>query len=159
MEKQKFNIQGMTCSSCSSHVEKAVKNLDGVKEVNVNLLSNNMNVVFDENKITKQNIIDAVTSAGYGATIPSEQKAEDVKLNNDETSQMKKRLIVSIIFLIPLMYISMNHMLKMYLKIPVPNFIVNLFNGTENALIFAFTQFLLLLPIIIVNRNFFIIRI
>lgn len=159
MYKQKFDIKGMTCSSCSSHVDKAVRKLDGVIDVNVNLLSNNMIVEYDEKKLTTQNIISAVVEAGYGASFNDEsnQKKQNINLNDDNISNMRKRLITSIIFLIPLMYISMYKMLKQYLGIPFPSFIKNWFYGTENAVTYAFTLFLLLLPIIFINRNFFIV--
>ena len=154
MKKEKFDIQGMTCSSCSSHVEKAVNKLDGIKCVNVNFLSNNMIVEYDEKSLNSEKIERAVIDAGYGASLVS-----DIKKNNKSTKEdkMKNRLIISIIFLIPLMYIAMNHMLYDWFKIPIPEIIKNLFHGSSNAIIFAVTQFLLLLPIIYVNRNYFII--
>ena len=161
MRKEKFDIQGMTCSSCSAHVERAVNKLDGIKNVNVNLLLNNMIVEYDESKTDNKNIISAVTNAGYGAIVAEETTSKansnkEKKLNNDEIiKSMKKRLIISISFLIPLMYIAMHHMLSMWLKIPTPPFIQKIFDGSENAINFAFTQLLLLLPIVYVNRNYF----
>lgn len=160
MQKVKFYIQGMTCSSCSSHVEKAVSKLDGVKDVNVNLLSNNMIVEYDLNKLNNENIIKAVTEAGYGATIPNEDNIkQNKKENNDNNKEviksMKKQLIISICFWIPLMYVAMYHMLYEWFAIPIPQIVKTLFHGNENAIIFAFTQFLLLLPIVYVNRNYF----
>ena len=161
MRKEKFDIQGMTCSSCSAHVERAVNKLDGIKNVNVNLLLNNMIVEYDESKTDNKNIISAVTNAGYGAVVTEETTSKansnkEKKLNNDEIiKSMKKRLIISISFLIPLMYIAMHHMLSMWLKIPTPPFIQKIFDGSENAINFAFTQLLLLLPIVYVNRNYF----
>lgn len=145
MKKEKFNIQGMTCSSCSQHVEKAVNKLDGIQNVNVNLISNNMIVEYDEEKLSNEDIIQAVIDAGYGASLSKNKDNVKVKeVNNDDNiKSMKKRLVISIIFLIPLMYIAMNHMFK----------------ESNNALIFAFTQFLLLIPIVYVNRNYFIIGI
>ena len=74
MLKEKFDIQGMTCSSCSAHVEKAVKKLEGIKEVNVNLLSNNMTVEYDENILDNSKIIKSVIDAGYGANLHEESK-------------------------------------------------------------------------------------
>lgn len=157
MKSVKFNIQGMTCSSCVSHVEKAVNKLEGIKKVNVNLLSNSMNVEYNEKLLDNKKIIDAVVNAGYGAST-DEQKAQDKKdTTKDNIKSMKKRLIISICLLIPLMYISMNHMLYEWFGLPVPGIIKTLFHGTENAVIFAFTQFLLLIPIIYVNRNYFIV--
>lgn len=156
MKKVKFDIQGMTCSSCSSHVEKATKKLEGVQTANVNLLSNNMIVEYDENKLNDETIIKAIIDAGYGAALSenTEKKAskkEEKINNNDVIKSMKKRLIISICFLIPLMYIAMSHMFT------VPKIIKNTFHGPENGITFGFTQILLLLPIVYVNRNYFII--
>lgn len=160
MKKVRFDIEGMTCSSCSSHVEKAVNRLEGVKNVNVNLLSNNMIVKYDENILDNDKIIKAVVDAGYGANVHKNENTDNNKEENNNENiikAMKKRLIISICFLIPLMYIAMNHMLNEWFGIPIPIFIKNLFHGTKNALTFAFTQFLLVLPIVYVNRNYFIV--
>lgn len=164
MKKVRFDIQGMTCSSCSSHVEKAVSRLQGIKNVNVNLLSNNMQVEYDENILEQNEIIKAVIDAGYGATL-KEDENKDKKINKKEKTDkieeniksMKKRLMLSICFLISLMYLAMHHMLYEWFGLPVPQMIKNLFHGNENAISFAFTQFLLLLPILYVNRNYFIV--
>ena len=156
MKKEKFDIQGMTCSSCSSHVEKAVKNLDGIKNVNVNLLLNNMLVEYDDKIIKNEIIIKAVEEAGYGATLSTDENKN--KNNNIDTKKhindMKKRLVVSICFLIPLMYVAMHNMMEVHFGIPIPQSIRKLFN---NPIVFGFTQLLLLLPIIYVNRNYYII--
>lgn len=159
MKKEKFDVSGMTCSACQAHVEKAVQKLSGVQNVSVNLLSNNMIVEFDENILDTSNIIEAVVDAGYGAKIFSNKKNKEVKKENedDEIKSMKNRLIISICFLIPLMYIAMHHMLHEWFGIPVPQIVKNLLHGTENAVLFSLSQFLLLLPIIYVNRNYFII--
>lgn len=162
MKKVKFNIQGMTCSSCSSHVEKAVNKLSGIQNANVNLLSNNMVVEYDENILDDTKIIQAVENAGYGASIDENKKeskqTETKKDSNKENiKSMKKRLIISICLLIPLMYIAMHHMLYEWFGLPVPQIVKDLFHGQENSITFGFTQFLLLLPIIYVNRNYFIV--
>lgn len=158
MKKVKFDIQGMTCSSCSSHVEKAVCKLQDIKNVNVNLLSNSMTVEYDENSLDNQSIIKAVIDAGYGAKVSelerkNSNKGQQNKGPDNTIKSMKKRLIMSIILLIPLMYIAMHHMF------PTPQAIKNIFHGTENALIFGFTQLLLVIPIIYLNRNYFIVGI
>ncbi len=161
MQKIKFDVLGMTCSSCQAHVEKAVKKLDGVNVVNVNLLSNNMIVEFDENKISENEIIEAVIGAGYDAKVTI--KGKNISNENNKTKidenilKMKKRLVLSFLFLIPLMYIAMFQMLNHMFKIPIPSFIINLYTGTENALRLALTELVLLIPIIILNRNYFII--
>lgn len=151
--KQQFNVTGMTCSACSSHVEKAVSKVPGVSAVAVSLLTNSMQVTYDEAAVAPDAIIQAVVSAGYGASLPrpaggkaaSAAPREDVMA--DELKQMKRRLIWSFVFLIPLFYISMGHMLGA----PLPGFLV----GTENALAFAFTQFLLVLPIMYLNDKYY----
>lgn len=161
MKKVKFDIQGMTCSSCSSHVEKAVGKLEGIQNVNVNLLSNNMIVNYDETILDKEKIIQAVVNAGYGATCEqpkrTKQKEEKQALQTENIRSMKKRLIISICFLIPLMYIAMEHMFQEWFGLPVPQIVINAFHGAENAINFGLTQFLLLLPILYVNRNYFIV--
>lgn len=160
MKKETFNIQGMTCSSCSSHVDRAVRKLEGIKNVNVNLLSNSMVVEYNEKLLDTQKIIKAVEEVGYGASLQEKKKDKtSPKTNNVEQTlkAMKKRLIISIIFLIPLMYIAMYHMFYEWFGLPIPHFVENIFHGNENAINFAFTQFLLLLPIVYVNRNFFIV--
>lgn len=160
--KEKFQVLGMTCSSCQAHVEKAVSKLDGVEEVNVNLLSNSMNVTYKEDKVTTQDIIKAVEHAGYQASSLKEsagnkvgnreEKKDNVAL---ELKEMKFRLIVSFIFLVPLMYVAMYHMFSDWFGIPTPTIIHNLFHGYENAITFGFTQLLLVTPILFVNRKYF----
>ena len=157
MKKEKFDIQGMTCSRCSSHVEKAVKGLKGVINVNVNLLTNNMVVEYDENILSTDQIIKAVINAGYNACIYNKKNIkESNKLDNiDELKYMKKRLIISFIFMIPLMFVAMHHMIFDMLKLEIPMILKNLFYGTNNVMVFAITQLVLLLPIIYMNRNYF----
>ena len=145
---EKFNVTGMTCSACSAHVEKSVKNLNGVKSVNVNLLQNNMHVDFDETAVSVDDIINAVVSGGYGASVAGkEQEKKDNKIDN-EISNMKFRLIVSLVCLVPLMYISMGHMWGWPF--------LSVFHGAENGITFALTQMLLTLPIMYVNRKYYI---
>ena len=152
MRKVKFDIQGMTCSSCSAHVQKAVEKLDGMKKVNVNLLTNSMIVEYDDKKVNENKIIDSVKAAGYGASL--EEKKKDKK---DNIKNMKKRIIGSILFLIPLMYLAMHHMFYEWFRLPIPSFIKTLFHGTQNSFVFAITQLVLLIPIIYLNRNYFIV--
>ena len=138
----------MTCSACSAHVEKSVKKLNGVKSVNVNLLQNNMHVDFDETAVSVDDIINAVVSGGYGASVVGKkQEKKDNKIDN-EISNMKFRLIVSLVCLVPLMYISMGHMWGWPF--------LSVFHGAENGITFALTQMLLTLPIMYVNRKYYI---
>ena len=167
--KERFDVTGMTCSACSSHVEKSVSKLTGVENVSVNLLTNSMQVEFDENKLDTAVIIKAVEDAGYGAAVKDEHAKSGTKTSGQSDSQensglsaveqnvknMKKRLIVSLIFWIPLMYVSMGHMIYQWLNIPMPPFTMNFLHGNENAITYAFTQFLLLLPILIANHKYF----
>lgn len=167
--KERFDVTGMTCSACSSHVEKSVGKLTGVEHVSVNLLTNSMQVEFDENKLDTAGIIKAVEDAGYGAAVKDEHAKSGAKTSGQSGSQennglsaveqnvknMKKRLIVSLIFWIPLMYVSMGHMIYQWLNIPMPPFTMNFLHGNENAITYAFTQFLLLLPILIANQKYF----
>lgn len=167
--KERFDVTGMTCSACSSHVEKSVGKLTGVENVSVNLLTNSMQVEFDENKLDTAGIIKAVEDAGYGAVVKDEHAKSGAKTSGQSGSQennglsaveqnvknMKKRLIVSLIFWIPLMYVSMGHMIYQWLNIPMPPFTMNFLHGNENAITYAFTQFLLLLPILIANQKYF----
>ena len=167
--KERFDVTGMTCSACSSHVEKSVSKLTGVENVSVNLLTNSMQVEFDENKLDTAGIIKAVEDAGYGAAVKDEHAKSGTKTSGQSGSQennglsaveqnvknMKKRLIVSLIFWIPLMYVSMGHMIYQWLNIPMPPFTMNFLHGNENAITYAFTQFLLLLPILIANQKYF----
>jgi len=153
MKTEKFDVTGMTCSSCVAHVEKSVRKLTGIKSVNVNLLTNSMSVIFDEHDLTVQSIENAVVDAGYEAhlreittnsVVSSSPKIDYVQL---EQAEMKMRWWTSLIFLIPLLYISMGHMIGL----PYPHS----FHSIENVLLIAFTQFLLTLPIVFVNRKYF----
>ena len=152
--KTKFNVTGMTCSACSAHVDKSVRKLEGVSDVNVNLLANTMVVDYDEKTVTTDEIIKAVEKGGYGANLPISALAGEaprqsaVDQAKEETRKVKVRLIVSFVFMIPLFYLAMGHMMSW----PLPAF----FLGEENALTYAFTQFLLCLPVAYVNRKYFI---
>ncbi len=152
--KEKFDVTGMTCSACSSRVEKAVNKLDGIQSVSVNLLTNSMQVEYDERRMSNADIVAAVAHAGYGASVQetgNHAKKEVVSKADpmqEQLKNMKFRLIVSFVFLVPLMYISMGHMAGL----PLPEFL----SGSSNAIAFGLTQFLLCLPIIYVNRNYFI---
>lgn len=166
MIKEKFAVTGMTCSACSSRVEKCVSALEGVNTCEVNLLTGSMQASFDESRLNAEDIIAAVEKAGYGASSLSPSKAGDREGKSagnslQETMQkarkeMKTRLICSFVFWIPLMYVSMYHMFYEWFSLPVPDFVMHAFHGPENTVNFAFTQFLLLLPIMYCNRNYFI---
>ena len=140
--KQKFDIKGMSCAACQAHVESAVKQLQGVSNVEVYLLSNSMKVEFDET-ISESTIIQAVRNAGYDASISKKKKSNIV----NDLKKMKQRVILSFIFFIPLFYISMGHMLGAWL----PPFLV----GHENSINYAFSQIIFVVPIMIVNFKYY----
>ena len=138
MKTTKFKISGMSCAACQANVEKAVCNLQGTESAQVNLLTEQLTIVFDEEKLTEQNITDAINNIGYGAVVlDNSTQKNDLKSQwqykkEEEQKQlgaMKKRLVSSVVFLCFLMYISMGHMLSL----PLPHFL----HGTENALLNA----------------------
>lgn len=155
MVKQKYNVTGMTCSACSAHVEKAVRGVQGVSEVSVNLLTNSM-VVESDAPLEQDVIVKAVEHAGYGAS-PADGRAAGpaakpggAPAQNPMQAQLKNmrmRLWVSFAFLAPLMYVSMGSMVGL----PLPGFLT----GHENAVGFALTQLLLTLPVVYVNRKYY----
>lgn len=137
-----FNIKGMSCAACSARVEKAVKELQGTDIVSVNLLTNSMHV---EGAATEKEIIDAVVKAGYGAKIQKESSVENS--GDDEIKQMKKRLFFSVILLVPLIYISMGHMMWGWW---LPEFI------GHNHILQGFIQMMITLIILVINKKFFV---
>lgn len=159
-QRQTFDVSGMTCAACSARVEKTTSGVAGVEHAVVNLLKNSMEMEYDGNPATLAAISAAVEKAGYGAVprveaaaaagAPSSPASPSAARENaaaKEAAHVRMRLIVSFVFTIPLFYLSMGHMFGW----PLPAF----FLGHENMLTFAFTQFLLLLPVIFVNFKFF----
>lgn len=156
--KENFDVTGMTCSACSSRVEKCVSKLAGVEKVSVNLLTNSMQVEYREEELSQRQIVDAVVKAGYGAFPRTEGKAS-VSANSQapvsdrgnpveqQMKEMKFRLVVSLILMVPLMYVSMGHMVGL----PLPGFLT----GVSNAVSFAFTQLLICIPVLIINKKYF----
>lgn len=159
MKTEKYNVTGMTCAACQANVTRCVQKLDGVREVNVSLLANQMTVSYDEGKVNPQSIVQAVTEIGYGAS-PAESaagKANDFppvsgrhggNAPEEGRKGMKHRLIASLILLVPLMYIAMGPMMGL----PVPE----LLTGMENTLISALAQLVLTVPILVINQHFFV---
>ncbi len=147
MEK-KFDVSGMTCAACVANVTRAVKKLDGVMDANVNLMTNSMKVSYDENKVNDNKIISAVEKIGYGAKLSGEKVTGENKKEDDREGHLKNRLVSSLVFMLILMYVAMGHMVHL----PSPG----IFHGREGAIIFAFTQFLLALPVVYINRDFYI---
>lgn len=138
--RQRFDIEGMSCAACAAKIEHALSKVDGINRVEVNLMRNFMIVEYDSS-ITESAIIDLVSKAGYKAFLSSERTT---KTKNSEAAAMKKRLIWSIIFTVPLFYISMGHMINL----PFTGF-------GGNAMLFSVVQLLLTIPVVIININFF----
>lgn len=156
MKKEQFNVTGMTCAACSARVEKAVGKLPGVDKIAVNLLKNSMVVEYDETALDTQKIIGAVTEAGYGASLKEaaqhgkaskSMQASANDIARQEYEAVKKRLKLSLVFAVPLSYISMGHMMGW----PLPE----IFLGVENAMIFSLTLLLLVIPVVFINFKFF----
>lgn len=151
--QERYHVTGMTCAACSSRVEKSVSVLPGIKKVSVNLLKNSMIVDYDTTVLNSDRIIEAVVKAGYGASLQNARRKNtgqaESSANNakKEYEIMKRRVIWSFVFTIPLFYISMGHMMGW----PLPSF----FLGTENSMIYALTLFLLLLPVVIINSKYY----
>ncbi|MDO4749424.1 MAG: heavy metal translocating P-type ATPase [Eubacteriales bacterium] len=161
MKKDKFSVTGMTCAACQANVTKAVSRLEGVQKADVSLLANQMTVEYDENLVDAAAIAAAVVDVGYGAALlgaktdgeraggfRSEWQARRARAE-EEAKALRRRLYTSLALLAPLMYLAMGHMMHL----PLPG----IFTGEENTLIAAFTQFLLTIPVLFVNRKFFIV--
>ena len=158
VKKETYDVTGMSCAACSSRVEKAVSGQNGVRQVSVNLLKNSMVVEYDESALSSAQIVAAVEQAGYGASphekpgaaAPAAQSGKQGGLSAAQEAYrgMKRRLALSLVFTVPLFYLSMGHMMGW----PLPG----CFLGMENAMTFAFTQFLLLIPIVFLNRQYYI---
>lgn len=143
-----YNVTGMSCAACSARVEKAVSSVDGVSSCSVNLLTNSMGV---EGTATSKEIIEAVEKAGYGASLKTKNKKiksnSDDELKDTQTPKLVKRLIASLLFLAPLMYISMGHMMWGW---KLPYFMEN------NHIAMGLAQMLFAIIIMAINQNFFI---
>ena len=151
--KQSFAITGMSCAACSAHVERAVNALPGIRSASVNLLANSMTAEFDESVLSVEQICQAVEQAGYGASptggIARKQtaQADPQALADQEIRAMRHRLIWSVVFLVPLFYLGMGHMMGL----PLPGFLT----GAENAMVYALAQLILVLPILYLNDKYF----
>lgn len=143
-----YNVTGMSCAACSARVEKAVSSVDGVSSCSVNLLTNSMGV---EGTATSKEIIEAVEKAGYGASLKTKNKKvksnSDDELKDTQTPKLVKRLVASLLFLAPLMYISMGHMMWGW---KLPSFMEN------NHIAMGLAQMLFAFIIMVINQNFFI---
>lgn len=158
MKKETYDITGMSCAACSARIEKGISGMEGMQQCSVNLLKNSMTVSYDEAKLDSGKIVHQVEDIGYGASLHQTQGSKTTGASgrgkNGATDaaaaaakQMKQRLIVSLVFTIPLFYISMGHMAGW----PLPPWLL----GARNHMIFAFTQFLLVLPVLIAGGHYF----
>lgn len=158
MKKETYDITGMSCAACSARIEKGISGMEGMQQCSVNLLKNSMTVSYDEAKLDSGKIVHQVEDIGYGASLHQTQGSKTTGASgrgkNGATDaaaaaakQMKQRLIVSLVFTIPLFYISMEHMAGW----PLPSWLL----GARNHMIFAFTQFLLVLPVLIAGGHYF----
>ena len=155
MKKEKYTVTGMTCSACSSRVEKAVSSLKGMEKASVNLLTNSMQVEYDDSILSSTDIENAVVNAGYGIGGSDATSSSAKSEKNNEKDEMLHRLVYSFVLLLFLMSISMSHMIAKT-GFPIPQWFQNIFWGNENAITFAFAQFLIVLPILYLNRIYYI---
>ena len=149
MKKEKFDVYGMSCAACQAHVDKAVNKLNGINECNVNLLTNSMEVSYDETKVNSLDIINAVRKAGYDAKSLSGDAKNMINKPKKKISSSLIKLIISLIILLVLMYIAMGHMEE--LSWPLPSFLL----GMENAMTFVLVQFFLTIIIVSLNTKYF----
>ncbi len=150
VDENTFKIIGMTCAACSGRIEKVVGKLDGVNRVNVNLTTEKMTVDYDKNKVHFSDFERVVTRAGFGIEELRQTVSDanaDVSRKEKELGELKNKLWVALIFAMPLLYIAMSPMIT-FMNLPLPDFL-------HDPLIYAVTQIVLLIPILIAGRNFY----
>ncbi|MFR5602215.1 MAG: heavy metal translocating P-type ATPase [Lachnospiraceae bacterium] len=151
-----YHIDGMSCAACSSAVERVTRKMDGVSSSDVNLTTNKMTITYDETKVTPDMIMEKVSKAGFKASKVQEEKdvraqeAEAYEQQEEKLHQSRRRLIVAICFAVPLLYISMGHMLPFTL--PTPEFL----DMNVNPMNYALAQLILTVPVLIAGRKFYI---
>ncbi|MDD6087804.1 MAG: heavy metal translocating P-type ATPase [Desulfovibrionaceae bacterium] len=158
LRKETWTVTGMTCSACSSRVEKTVASLPGMRSASVNLLLGCMRLEYDNNQLQPSAIQKAVEDIGYGASSGEQQAPRHrsrVAGQQEESGRLKHRFLASLFFLIPLFCLAMHHEILTWLGISAPKWFTDIFHGSENAVTFALTQFLLLIPIMMLNRHFY----
>ena len=146
--KKDFKVTGMTCAACSSRVERVLNKMEGVTKAEVNLATEDLHVDYDDSKLNTQDIIGKIEKAGYGAYEVKEDTKIDETDKEEAINSLKKRFVLSLVFAVPLLYISMGHMMGA----PLPNII----DPMNNAMNFALIQLILVIPVMIVGRKFFI---
>lgn len=155
MKQECYDITGMTCASCSAAVERVTRKMDGVEESNVNLATNKMTITYDEEKVSPDDIIQRVEKAGFGAQleqIKEKEQEKEEKLEQEEAEhKIRRRVIGSILFAVPLLYISMGHMLPF--KLPLPDIL----SMETHPLNYALAQLFLTVIVLIFGRKFYIV--
>lgn len=155
MKQECYDITGMTCASCSAAVERVTRKMEGVQESNVNLATNKMTITYDESKVSPEDIIGRVEKAGFGAAleqIKEKEQEKEEKLEQEEAQhKIRQRVIGSIIFAVPLLYISMGHMLPFELLLP------RILSMEENPFNYALAQLFLTVVVLIFGRKFYIV--
>ncbi len=155
MVTETYIIKGMTCASCSSAVERVTRKLEGVSESNVNLATNRMTIAYEEKALTPQDIMDRVERAGFEASQEEDKGKEQAKEEEQEAvenhKKTKRRLVGAICLAIPLLYVSMGHM------VPIPMPLPDIIDMHHNPLNFALTQLILTVCILICGRKFYIV--
>lgn len=155
MKQECYDITGMTCASCSAAVERVTRKMEGVQESNVNLATNKMTITYDESKVSPEDIIGRVEKAGFGAALEQikekEQEKEEKLEQEEDQHKIRQRVIGSIIFAVPLLYISMGHMLPFELPLP------RILSMEENPFNYALAQLLLTVVVLIFGRKFYIV--
>lgn len=155
MKRECYDITGMTCASCSAAVERVTRKMDGVEESNVNLATNKMTITYDEKKVSQDDIIQRVEKAGFGAQleqIKEKEQEKEEKLEQEEAQhKIRRRVIGSILFAVPLLHISMGHMLPF--KLPLPDIL----SMETHPLNYALAQLILTVIVLIFGRKFYIV--
>ena len=158
MKTEVYCIEGMSCAACSAAVERVTRKLDGVESSDVNLTTNKMTITYDESKVSPDMIIGKVEKAGFGAK--KEAKSEELRKQQQEEAMehqeesmhiAKRRLLIAICFALPLLYLSMGHMIPVTL--PLPEFL----NMETHPMNFALAQLVLTIPVLIAGRKFYLV--
>ena len=144
--KLNFTVSGMTCAACSARVEKVSRQVAGVNQADVNLLAGTMVVDAEDDSVVNA-IVDAVSKAGYSASLAGDKAKIKADTSKHNDMHMLRRIIISAVFLLVLMYFSMGHMLG----IPMPGW----YHGQNNAMVAVLLQFILTLPVIYLNRSYY----
>ena len=159
MTTQQYHIDGMTCAACSSAVERVTRKLAGVERSDVNLTTGRMTITYDEGRVNPELIQDRVSKAGFSASLVEEvgeresraRDEEEWRRQGEELDEVKRRVITAVLFALPLLYISMGHMVPFPLPLP------SLIDMYESPLGFALAQLILTVPILICGRKFYIV--